>query len=281
MIDTSEQPRPQPPRQPQTGVVAVTPPTAEPEAPPKTPPPLPRRRPDVAAVTAPAAEPVDPPSPPAESITSVAALAPPSPPLFPPEPVPLPPIKAPPPAAQSTCGAMLARLGVESNALAPVSEGRCGIGEPVAIASLGDGATRLTTKAIAECTLAETFATWMDEDVQPLAKKIFDGEVTGLRVAASYTCRTRNGVKGAKLSEHGRGKAIDISAFKVEGQGWIEVGGRHSFDEGRFLNKVRMSACGPFTTVLGPGSDAHHSDHFHFDLATRNKGGRSRGLYCR
>ncbi|TIQ63130.1 MAG: extensin family protein, partial [Mesorhizobium sp.] len=32
-------------------------------------------------------------------------------------------------------------------------------------------------------------------------------------------------------------------------------------------------ACGPFKTVLGPGSDADHSLHLHLDLAPRRNGG--------
>ena len=37
-----------------------------------------------------------------------------------------------------------------------------------------------------------------------------------------------------------------------------------------FLNAISASACGYFTTVLGPGSDAAHSDHLHLDLALRS-----------
>ncbi|TIS79786.1 MAG: extensin family protein, partial [Mesorhizobium sp.] len=40
-----------------------------------------------------------------------------------------------------------------------------------------------------------------------------------------------------------------------------------------FLNAVRKAACGPFKTVLGPGSDADHSLHLHLDLAPRRNGG--------
>jgi hypothetical protein len=45
-----------------------------------------------------------------------------------------------------------------------------------------------------------------------------------------------------------------------------------------FLADIRKEACGPFTTVLGPGVSAHES-HFHFDLARRGKDGRT--SYCR
>jgi hypothetical protein len=39
-------------------------------------------------------------------------------------------------------------------------------------------------------------------------------------------------------------------------------------------DKARVSACGRFTTVLGPGADAHHESHIHVDLAERSHGHR-------
>ena len=46
--------------------------------------------------------------------------------------------------------------------------------------------------------------------------------------------------------------------------------------EAEFMLSVRLAACGPFKTVLGPGSDADHATHFHFDLQPR----RSGSLFC-
>ena len=119
----------------------------------------------------------------------------------------------------------------------------------------------------------------MRDEVQPTAERTLHGRVTGIRVAASYACRTRNSIPGAKLSEHAHGNAIDISAFEVSGVGWVDVGHTHrSSPRSRFLADVRKSACGPFTTVLGPGSDSYHSTHFHLDVIRRGKNGSS--LYC-
>jgi hypothetical protein len=39
--------------------------------------------------------------------------------------------------------------------------------------------------------------------------------------------------------------------------------------EREFLRAISASACGYFTTVLGPGSDVAHSRHLHVDLAER------------
>jgi hypothetical protein len=243
-VTVATEPAPEPEKAPAAPTVIPRPKEAAAAEAPKADPaivtsaPIPRARPETAFSYAP-----DDPAPPktAKAVAAIGALT-----------LPRPSLIAPPPAARSTCGAALARLGVEASAIAPIKEGACGIAQPVAVAALGGGATDLTTKAIIECALAEKFANWLGDEVQPAARRILGGEVTGLRVAA----------------------------FKIDGRGWVAVGGGHSGDEARFLKTVRASACGPFTTVLGPGSDSYHSDHFHLDLAERNKGGKSRGLYC-
>jgi hypothetical protein len=134
---------------------------------------------------------------------------------------------------------------------------------------------------VVNCEVAETLATWISDAVNPAAERTLGGKVTNLRVAAGYACRGRNNIKGAKLSEHGRGNAIDISAIEIEGHGWVTVGKAGGKSEQAFLANVRSSACGPFKTVLGPGSDKYHHDHFHLDLAQRSTRGKSRSLYCR
>ncbi|MFK8033334.1 MAG: extensin family protein [Hyphomicrobiales bacterium] len=118
-------------------------------------------------------------------------------------------------------------------------------------------------------------ADWMRNIVQPAAKKYLGSEVVKLRVAASFACRTRNGIKGAKLSEHGYGNAIDISIFTFANGKQVSVAkgwkGRRS--ERLFLREINDGACEHFTTVLGPRADKFHQDHFHMDLARHGKSG--------
>lgn len=174
----------------------------------------------------------------------------------------------------------LAALGIEAEPLAPIREGACGVAAPTAVASLGSSSVDFSTKAIVNCAVAGATAAWMDEDVQPAAKRYLGGRVTGLRIAASYVCRGRNNVKGAELSEHAFGNAVDISAVEVSGVGWIEVGKTKSPAQAAFLREIRQDACGPFTTVLGPGV-AYHDTHLHLDLAKRRTSGPSKGRYCK
>jgi hypothetical protein len=192
---------------------------------------------------------------------------------------PILPLKAPPPAAGSTCGAMIARLGVEAKPLASMREGDCVVPAPVSVSALDGGAVTFTTEALLDCDMAEQVATWMDDTVQPIALKTLGARVSGLRIAASYACRNRDNLADAKLSEHARGNAIDISAFKVDGR-WIEVETAWSAG-GAPADFLSGSACGPFTTVLGPGSDSYHANHFHLDRAKRRTAGPSKGLYCK
>jgi hypothetical protein len=68
---------------------------------------------------------------------------------------------------------------------------------------------------------------------------------------------------------HAFGIALDIRGFELAGGEQILIGqGARAGPERTFLDGLRASACGYFTTVLGPGSDRHHSDHLHVDLAS-------------
>jgi hypothetical protein len=70
-----------------------------------------------------------------------------------------------------------------------------------------------------------------------------------------FECRDRNRLAGAKLSEHGKGDAVDLRAFRrADGRalGLTDV----TVAKG-FRDELRESACHRFTTVLGPGSDGY------------------------
>jgi hypothetical protein len=179
-----------------------------------------------------------------------------------------------------TCATDLAALGVDASPLAPVSEGACTVAVPTSVTSFENGTVKLPIKALLNCEMAKTAARWLHDAVQPAAVASLGGRVTGLRVAASYDCRTRDHIAGAKLSEHAFGNAVDFSAFRVNDR-WIEVGGDHAPQEKAFIDAIRARACGPFKTVLGPGSDRFHVDHLHLDLAKRRTAGPSKGLYCK
>jgi hypothetical protein len=143
----------------------------------------------------------------------------------------------------------------------------CGVEDPVQITAVGDIA--LSTPATMDCTTANALARWVDEGLRPA----FDGtQIAGLQVAGHYICRTRNNVRGARISEHGRGKAIDISGIILGDGTVLTVAGNWN----RQMRAAYQAGCGIFGTTLGPGSDGYHEDHMHFDTASHRN-----GPYCR
>ncbi|MBK1635187.1 extensin-like domain-containing protein [Rhodovulum adriaticum] len=161
-------------------------------------------------------------------------------------------------------------------ALAPIP-GRmngCGVDNPVRVDAV-DGVT-LNQPATIDCRTARALRDWVQGGVKPAVGRL-GGGVDSLRVVASYTCRTRNNRPGAKISEHGRGRAVDIAAVNLKNGITLSVeDGWDDPVQGKLLRQMHKSACGTFGTVLGPGSDGYHQDHIHLDTARYRS-----GAYCR
>ena len=183
------------------------------------------------------------------------------------------------PAEESACRDRLTALGV---AFAPAERidgaNGCGIAYPINVTGLPQG-VKLSGRTLLGCEASEALANWTIKVVVPEAEKRFGEKLTGIDQYASYVCRTRNSQAGSKLSEHAKGNAIDLGRFRLSDGTVIDVGSKpeKGTPEELFLQVLREEGCTYFKTVLGPGSDIFHSDHFHFDMAKRRRGGH----YCR
>jgi hypothetical protein len=178
-------------------------------------------------------------------------------------------------AVVSTRGSVCGDPSIKGMSIGEVpGPGACGIPDAVSVTQIG-GIT-LSQPAQMRCDKARAMKGWIDRHMVPTIGNT-GGGVTGLKVAAHYACRSRNNQPGARLSEHAKGKAIDIAAFQLADGSEISVlDDWGSGKRGRILRKLHGSACGPYGTVLGPESDVHHRDHFHFDIADHGY-----GPYCR
>jgi len=135
---------------------------------------------------------------------------------------------------------------------------------------------RLSAKSTMDCDTTKALKSWGDNSAKPaLSGK--GGGLREIKVAAHYACRRRNNAKTGKISEHGTGRAIDISGFQlVDGSVITVLQGWNAGRSSKALRKMHAGACGPFGTVLGPKANKFHLDHFHFDtMRYRN------GTYCR
>ncbi len=269
------------------GRAAETPAAAVP-----VPPPLPPERP-AALKPAPAAETAapTPPARPPELTPADAAKEPasekaaetakPEIPIPPPTPPGRPPelsgeaviaLKVAPP-DDTACRTRLTRLGVDFEPMAPIAEGQCTAPLPLKVTRLADGVA-LPQGATLTCRTAEALARWVTE-VQVAADRTLKHGLTGLELGGSYVCRGQNHDLDAKLSEHAFASAVDVMGFTLSGRASIPVKAMpDGSDEAAFLTAVRGKACGFFRTVLGPGTNAAHANHFHLDQRERTAGHR-------
>ena len=160
--------------------------------------------------------------------------------------------------------------------LAPpvIGAGGCGIEAPLRLEAivLADGTViPMAPHALIRCELAEAIGEWIREDVAPLALKA-GGGLRMILGSQGYECRGRNRIAGAKLSEHGRGNAFDMSGVVLRDGRTLVVERQNEARD--FMSGLRSAGCARFTTVLGPGSDGYHESHMHVDLAERRNGYR-------
>jgi hypothetical protein len=183
--------------------------------------------------------------------------------------------------ARAACEPALEGKDIAWTPLAPLGkEGSCGAPAPVEVTAIAGVA--LVPSATLTCPMAAALHDWITRSVQPAAERDLKTRVVTIHTASSYVCRLRNNQASGKLSEHGRANALDMSGFAFArtkevtvADGWGGLLQKIGLSrKGGFLEDIRKDACGHFTTVLGPGSDAYHGDHFHVDALQRKNGWR-------
>jgi hypothetical protein len=175
------------------------------------------------------------------------------------------------PATPSACQLRLAKIAVFQPLPVLVGPGDCGASDAVLMDTVilpDQSKVAVAPPATMRCAMAEQIAHWVRDDVAPSLKD--QQPLRGLDNFDSYSCRGRNNIRAAQLSEHGRADALDVRDFKLaDGRelGLTDVNVDKDWRDG-----IRQSACARFSTVLGPGSDGYHEEHIHLDLADRHNG---------
>ena len=251
---------------------------------PETPPavPIPRLKPVKLSVAvapkAPLAVPIPRPKPAMPELDSGDTVPAPSIPTVKPPvvvavlPMPPPPKLVMPAVPDKICLAALKASNVEfETAASPVANGLCQIDTPVRLSAVvtARGRIVLPDRPTLNCQFARQFALWLSTTKTTLAK---------VSTGPGYECRGRNGDATAKLSEHAFGNAVDITTITTQDGRTIQVSDAIVTTSPAFepLRGLRSTACAYFTTVLGPGANAAHASHFHFDMAVRGKSGTYR-----
>ena len=171
-------------------------------------------------------------------------------------------------------GGSIERGGIVAEKLGTVpGPGACGVNDAYRVTSVAGVA--LSQPAVINGETLSTLERWLRQEAIPIIGNR-GGGLVAISVPAHYACRTRNSQRGARLSEHAKGNAIDISAFVLADGSRLTVLNDWNGRNSNTMRRLHASACGPFGTVLGPNSDRHHQDHFHFDVADYRS-----GPYCR
>lgn len=170
-------------------------------------------------------------------------------------------------------GSVCGDPAIKGEVLAPITSRvhGCGIADPVRVSSTAGVA--LNPSAVLDCDTARALKDWVATGLKPAFGR---KEVASLRIAGSYACRTRDNIKGAPISEHGRGKAIDVAAIVLADGTNITVAKDWRRSAGKPMKAAYHAACGTFGTTLSPDADRYHQDHMHFDTAHQRG-----GAYCR
>ncbi|WP_269930575.1 extensin-like domain-containing protein [Aminobacter sp. HY435] len=178
------------------------------------------------------------------------------------------------PADEVDCRNDLKKLDVQYRDLPSISAGAaCGIDYPVKVSAIGS--VQMKPAATVTCAMAASFAAWTKRELVPAARLRYFTGVKTIHQGSSYSCRKIAGSR--TLSEHGKGNALDIMRIELNSGRDIEVEkpGLFAFRTRGFLNTVRSDGCNYFNTVLGPGYNYDHRNHFHFDIKQRRNGYRA------
>jgi len=184
------------------------------------------------------------------------------------------------PQSEVSCRAELRRLGVEFEDRPRIAPGgSCGIDYPVKLSGLS-GNIDVKPAVTLNCQTTLAFAKWVKNELAPSARLRYLTGVQRITPLGGYSCRRMNNSSQRynPMSEHAKGNAIDVGTITLKDGHEIDVRkkGFFSMREGALLKSVRSDSCKYFNTVLGPGSNAEHWNHFHFDLRSRRGGKR----YC-
>ncbi len=179
------------------------------------------------------------------------------------------------PASEVQCRRELKKLRVDYEDLSPINDGgSCQIAYPVKLRGLS-GSIDMKPAATLSCEMALAFASWTKDELAPGARKRYWSGVKTIHQGSSYSCRRIAGTSVA--SEHSKGNALDVMRIELKNGRDIKVEkqGLFAFRARGLLNTVRADGCSYFTTVLGPGYNKAHADHFHFDIKNRRNGYRA------
>jgi hypothetical protein len=189
----------------------------------------------------------------------------------------------PEPTLDQACLARLHEAGIEFESIDVPSGAKsgCAIDTPVRLKAIKlaprwRASIRLPDEPTLSCRFGERFGHWLRDLVAPLIAGELSVELKSVRTGPGYECRNRNRSETGKISAHASGLAADIASFELANGRTLTIKPDGDEHLRATVSALRVAACGWFTTVLGPGSDAAHADHMHVDILQHGSSDRYR-----
>jgi hypothetical protein len=185
------------------------------------------------------------------------------------------------PAIDQTCLDRLGAAGIEFEPvmLPPAVNPGCAIATPVRLKAVklpSRGRIRLPEEPTLSCQFGERFGHWLRDLVAPLIAGELAVELKSVHTGPGYECRNRNRAETGKISAHASGLAVDVASFELANGETLAIKPNGDEHLRATVDAIRVAACGWFTTVLGPGSDAAHAEHMHVDILLHGSSDRYR-----
>jgi hypothetical protein len=156
----------------------------------------------------------------------------------------------------SDCALRLAEIARFAHQSSLNGPGKCGASDVVRLEEIimpNSALVSVMPAATLRCPFAEAVAQWVRNDLGPAMAEL-ESPPVAVTNNGSYDCRGRNNDAGAKISEHGRGNALDLGAIRLANGAVMDLTKKSTPQS--FRQRLRDAACHRFNTVLGPGSDA-------------------------
>ncbi len=164
----------------------------------------------------------------------------------------------------AACVSELTSQKVTFEQLATAKEQGCELSGAIKLVSVPTpfGDVSLSSNPVMLCDFGRQFSRWVREVAAPLALGYTGKKLAQVETGSAFSCRARYDKPGLVPSEHAKGDAIDIASFVLTDGRRLPV---KQQDPAPLILALRTTACGYFTTVLGPGTDPAHAEHLHFD----------------
>ena len=187
------------------------------------------------------------------------------------------------PTIDQACLDRLSAAGIEFEqvTLPPAVNPECAIATPVRLKAVKlpprwKTSIRLPEEPTLSCQFGEQFGHWLRDLVAPLIAGELAVELKSVHTGPGYECRNRNRAETGKISAHASGLAVDVASFELANGETLPIKPNGDEHLRGTVDAIRVAACGWFTTVLGPGSDAAHAEHLHVDILQHGSSDRYR-----